>query len=357
MTSPAIDRPHPAVVHARRVVGLYGDSGVTWSIVLAAELAEPRSADEVEAALADLVARNPHLGSAAPVVRFTDESAVLGAFADTPYGDQDPLLRVAVSADERMLVVAGHHGALDGLGLLGAASVLAGVDLGSSARGIDRETQPGGFLRRSATRLAEALLRPPLRLAAAGGSGTGDLLVARTVEAHRPGSAALVAAAATTVRRWNADHGDRRTGRLVISMGLSRRPGTPVAPPDRDTAYVRLIADGVDDIATASQLLAATEPEPAFPENSGGGVGPAVIKLLRSRLGATVLVSNLGRIADPGVRAVRFWPVVSGPAGCAIGLASAGGTTTVTVRVSRSWFSAQEAHELSALVAAELAAQ
>lgn len=364
MGSPRVDsvenpgsvRPDPAVARARRVVGLYGDPDVTWSIVLALALAQPLSREQLDAAVTDLVARHPHLGASPAVVTFApdDEVRVLIDVADRPYGDHDSLLRVALSEDGRTLVVAAHHGAVDGLGMLGVASALTGLDLSSSARGVTRDAQPDNFLRRSVVRVGEALFRPPLRLAAQAGSGAGDVLVSRTVEAARPGSAALVAAAASAVRRWNAAHPGARGGRLLVSMGLSRRPGTPVPSPDRDTAYVRLAADRVTTTAGAAAVLAATEPEPAFPETDGGGLAPRVMRLLANRLGSTVLVSNLGRIADPGVAELRFWPVASGPAGFAIGLASAAEVTTVTVRLRGRWFVAEAAERVADLVAAEL---
>lgn len=353
--------PDPAVTRARRVVGLYGDPDVTWSIVLAVTTAEPRSADAAAAAVAALVGAHPHLGPAPTLTTFDDgaEASVCAEFADRPYGDHEPLLRVALSADGRTLVVAAHHGAMDGLGLLGAAAVIGGRDLASSARGISRDEQPGGFLSRAVARLAEVALHPPRRLAVSRpGDGdhtvVGDLLLARTVTAARPGSAALVAGVVDAVQRWNAAHPIGRNGgrgaRLVVAMGLSRRPGTPYPPPDRDTAYVRLFADQVRTAADASTLITTTPPEPAFPETDGGGIGPLAARLLGNRLGATVLVSNLGVVADPGVVALRFWPVPTGPRGFAVGLASTTVATTLTVRLRSRWCTPVVAEEVADLV-------
>jgi len=348
-------RPDDAVARARRVVGLYGDPDVTWSIVLAVTFAAARRTEDVQARAEALVARYPHLGSVPPVQVFgpAEEADLLAAMADTEYRDHLPLLRVGIAEDGRTLLVAAHHGATDGLGLLGAAAALADADLASSARGITREAQPTGFLRRTVVRLAEVLVHPPVRFAAeTSAPASGDLLLSRPVTAPRPSSAALVAAAATSLRRWN---GSRRAGgrRLVVSMGLSRRPGTPVAPPDRDTAYVRLPADGVAGTAQAADVMRATDPEPAFPETDGGGVGPLAARLLANRLGATVLVSNLGVVADPDVLELRFWPVPTGPSGCALGLASTPTSTVLTVRLRRGWFSAAAGDRLADLVAEE----
>lgn len=343
----------PAVLQARRVVGLYGDPDVTWSVVLALRLHEARTAALVATAARALVRDHPHLGPEPHLTTFgpEGEAAVLDAFANEPYDDQGPLVRVAVSDDGRGLVVAAHHGAVDGLGLLGVAARLVDAPLASNARGIAREAEPTGFVRSSLRRVAEAVLRPPVRVA---GDRTGapavrgDWLEARRVDAARPGSAALVSAAVDLVRRANERV---RPGRVVVSMGLSRRPGSPVPAPDRDTAYTRLRAGEVASAADARALMAATEPEPAFPVSDGGGLGPRVARLLSHRLGATVLVSNLGLVEDPAVEAISFWPVPTGPSGVCLGLASSSTTTTLTVRARRGWFSGEAAERLADVAA------
>lgn len=350
-------RVDPAVLQARRVVGLYGDPDVSWSIVMALDLAEPITSAAVAKAAESLVSAYPHLGRTPALETFDtgDEAGVLARLADTPYNDQEPLLRVALSEAGTTLIVAGHHGALDGLGLLGAAGQLAGLDLTSSARGIAPTDEPGGFATRSLGRLVEVLAAPPLRLAAPAHPATGDVLMARVITATRPGSAALVAAAAGAVRRWNAAASTRAPGRrLVIAMGLSRRAGTPSPTPDRDTAYVRLVADDVRTTGDAQALLAGTAPEPAFPVTDASGLAPRLIRLLSSRLGSTLLASNLGRVDHPGLVSLRFWPVPTGPAGVALGLASTPNTTTVMVRARRGWFTEQATAELTDLVASEL---
>jgi hypothetical protein len=347
----------PAVLRARKVVGLYGDPDVTWSVVLALRLRTPRSIDETTHAARLLVTDHPHLGRATQVRTFEpdDEPAVLDAFANQPYADQGPLVRVALSIDGRDLVVAAHHGVVDGLGLLGVAALLVDEPLATSARGIAREAEPTGFVRGSIRRLVEATFRPPVRVAgdrSGAPAQPGDWLEARQVEMARPGSAALVCAAVDLVRRANAAD---RPGRVVVSMGLSRRPGSPTPSPDRDTAYSRLIADAVASVDDARALVAATPPEPAFPVSDGRGLGPRAARLISHRLGATVLVSNLGRIDHPVVDEVRFWPVPTGPSGICLGLASTSSTTTLTTRARRGWYSSGAAARMADLAAACLA--
>jgi hypothetical protein len=341
----------PAVQQARRVVGLYGDPDVTWSVVMALDLNEAVAHDVLARRARDLVDAHPHLGTFSSIRVFGPQthSDLLEAFANEPYGDRDPLLRIALSEDGRTLVVAAHHGAVDGLGLLGAASILLDAPLASTARGIAPGAEPKGFVRRSVHRLAEAAFYPPARIRGDRSKVRegGDWLEARRVDARRPGSAALVRAAVNLASRA----GVTRERGVVVSVGLSRRSGAPVPDPDRDTAYVRLRADAVASTGDATTLLARTTPEPAFPVSDGGGLWPRVTRLLSNRLGATVLASNLGLVDSPAVESIRFWPVPTGPAGMCLGLASTGSTTTLTLRARRGWFSAPVATRLAGLAA------
>jgi hypothetical protein len=347
----------PAVVQARRVVGLYGDPDVTWSVVLAIRVRDRLSPEDVSSAASTLVRDHPHLGRAPAVdVCAPDgEAGALAGLANRAYDDAAPLLRVVLTADARGLLLAAHHGAVDGLGLLGVAAALTGLPLTSNARGIARESEPTGFVRGSVRRLLEAAFAPPVRIP---GDRTGpvrepgDWLEARDVDVARPGSAALVRTAVEMVDR--ASSGRRTHGRLVVSMGLSRRPGDPVPSPDRDTAYMRLRADDVGSVEAARRLVAATPPEPAFPVRDAGGLGPRVARLLSHRLGATVLVSNLGRVDHPAVESIRFWPVPTGPSGVCLGLASSATTTTLTLRARRGWFGPSAAAALADLAAESL---
>jgi hypothetical protein len=345
----------PAVLQARRVVGLYGDPDVTWSVVLALRLTAAHARVDVGARAAGLVEAHPHLGAAPVIESFEDEAEVLDSFANRSYGDRDPLLRVALSDEGRTLVLAAHHGAIDGLGLLGAASALLGAPLESNARGIPPSAEPRAFVRSSVRRLGEALFRPPARVPGDRndtGSSSGDWLAARPAVMGRPGSAALVRAAVDLVQRADPDR--ERGGRLVVSMGLSRRPGSPVPTPDRDTAYMRLRAGAVRSVDDARTLIDATPPEPAFPVTDGRGLAPRVARLFAPRLGATVLASNLGRVDSAAVATIRFWPVPTGPAGVCLGLASTPTTTTLTLRARRRWFSEAAASRLADLAAESL---
>src|SRR5690606_30929645 len=117
---------------------------------------------------------------------------------------------------------------------------------------------------------------------------------------------------------------------------------------------VRLDAHHLDTLSGARELLGSTRPEPAFPQTEGLGIGPLVTKALASRLGSTLLVSNLGLVDQPGLAALEFWPVPAGPSGVAVGLASTMTSSTVTVRARRPWFEPERTDRLADLVAEEL---
>ncbi|MGH3646398.1 MAG: hypothetical protein ACRDTM_04360, partial [Micromonosporaceae bacterium] len=171
--------------------------------------------------------------------------------------------------------------------------------------------------------------------AGAAGAG-GDALAVVELGSTRVGSAALAAATARAVRDWNQRHGVP-TRRVVTALGASRRPGTALTP-DRRTAFFRLrVPDGAD-AATVRELLAHTPPEPDFPESRHSPLRP-VIRALSSRLGATFLVSNLGPVTTPApVTGLAFYPTATGRAGIAVGAATCGDTTTITVRARRTAF-------------------
>lgn len=338
--------PHPAVERARRVVGLYGDPASSQSIVLALRFGRPVEVSGIGARAEELRRRWPDLGPAPVPERFTgsERTSILERFASAPYPDAGPLVRIAVSTDGAEAVLAAHHGAVDGLGLLGLASRLLDRELVSSALGIGTVPPPAGFARRALSRIREALVDPPERIAAPDPAGptAGDRLEVREVARSAGGSAALLFAAVRAVRSWNRSQ--RRPQRhrrpVVVAIGLSRRPGSPVPEPTRDTAYARVPVGDLPDVAAAAGLLAGLAPEPLFPAAPSDGPAARVAALLANRGAATVLVSNLGRVDGPDLETVDFWPVPSGPAGLCIGLAGAAERVRLTVRGRRDRFDA-----------------
>lgn len=339
------------------MVGWYGDPTVSWSVLLRAGLSTPADPVRVGERLAAMVARYPHLGSAPAVqaVGTADWPAVTARFADDGYGDGRPLVRVAVGTDVPRLLIAAHHGVTDGLGLLALLCGAIDVPLTSGARGIGERACGSSFAATAARRLAEAVLRPPARIAGRGGTdtaGTGDVLADLDLPAAHLGTGTLIAAVARAVETWNRQLG-ARAGRQVVGIGASRRGGDRISP-ELDSAFLRLTLPPDPSGATVRRMIAQRPPEPAYPHTRS--IAPrAVTGALSRRLGSTFLVSNLG-LVDGGdaVRSLAFHPTASGRSGVAIGAATTGAFTTLTIRARRGDFDVRAAGELLATIVEEL---
>ncbi len=344
----------PAVRDAREVVGMYGDPDTTWGIC--AEVTLDASTRVDDAAVADrlrrLCAREPHLG-AVPALERPGADGWTGLRADLasrPYGPTSPLLRVGRDDEGRRLVVGAHHGVIDGLGLLAVAGAALGIEVRSAARGIGDRAAPRGFLRSSARRVGEALVSPPPRFPGTGEPGAlVEDLSTRAGSRLGVGSSALAAA---VLAAWS-DRAAPGSAPAVLVVGASRRTAD-LPRPDRQTAYLRLRLGPVVTASTIGGLLAATPPEPDFPETSARGVGPRLVRVLRHRLGATAMLSNLGVVSGPGIESVVMFPASSGPRAVAVGLASTAATTTLSLRTRRRDFTAAEHTALLDAVSAGL---
>lgn len=332
---------------AQTVVGLYGDPTVSWSIILEARLlsfVDPLSARE---RLHAATKTYPHLGAPPriePVVA-ADLPVVRERFAAAPYVRGEPLLRVAVCADEPVVLIAAHHGALDGLGLLAALGLAVDVPISSGAQGIGARTADRSFVSSAVRRLCEAVFAPPARIVPTAATNLlGDVFAARHETRARLGAAAVVAAATRASEHWNTVHG-AKAARVVAAVGASYRSGaTP--KPEHDSTFFRLRLNrgpSADDVRT---LLTETNPEPDFPARSSK-IARLVTRTLAGRLGSTFLVSNLGVVsAGDAVRSIAFYPAASGRSGVAFGVVTVGETTTYTIRARRKDFGAAAAAEL-----------
>ncbi|WP_137292172.1 hypothetical protein [Nocardioides dongxiaopingii] len=332
-------RLDPSVREAREVVGMYGDPDTTWGICVELRLADAQDTVAMAGRVADLCDREPHLGTPPAVVRH-DEDGWPDArrdVASAPYGATSPLLRLALSDDGTRLLVGAHHGVVDGLGLLSIAGAASGRELRTRARGIGDRAAPHGFVVSSLRRLGEALADPPARFTGSGepGSVSEDLTAITRPRVDR-GTAHL----ARAVLALHEDAGRSRR-RPVVVIGASRRV-VDLPEPDRQTAYLRLrVRPGTDRDALAP-VIAGLRPEPDFPETSAGGAAPLAVRLLRNRLGATAMLSNLGLVEGDGVVSLAMYPASSGPRSVAVGLASSSATTTVSVRTRRHEFDEAE---------------
>lgn len=335
------------------MVGLYGDPSVTWSIMLECSVRKPVDAAGLEGRLAALPVAHPHLGEA-PVLERVDPSGWDGLrdrFANTPYGDREPLVRLGLDIAGSQVMVAAHHGAVDGLGLVGLLNHFLGIEMTSEARGLTGTRPAEPFVLRAMRRLGEALVRPPARFRPARherAARSGDWLVSSDVSGVTLSTARLVVATRAAHRHWGSDH-DRRPA--VVAVGASRRhTGEPLTP-DRETAYLRLELPAHCSDQEVGEALASALPEPDFPATRGAGIGPLVTRLLSSRLGATALVSNLGRLsASEAAVSATFWPAASGPSGIAVGLVTVGERSTLSVRARRSDFTRLDSARILELV-------
>ncbi len=325
--------------HAQRVVGLYGDPTVSWSILLEAKLSSVLTPEKARMRLAVAAEERPWLGAAPEVeaVPGNELPATRDRFAEAPYERGAPLLRVAAGTDEPVVLIAAHHGALDGLGLLAVLGLLLDVPISSAAKGIGTRTADRSFLTSAFQRLAEALFTPPARITPErAGSGVGDVFSARNLPRARLGSSALAAAAANLTETWNARRG-KKTARVVAAVGASWRGGA-VPEPEHDSAFFRLRLGRNPVAADVGALLATQPPEPDFPARSSR-IARLGTRLLASRLGSTYLVSNLGIVSTAdAVASIAFYPAASGRSGVAFGAVTVGGTSTVTVRARRKDF-------------------
>jgi hypothetical protein len=336
------DAPDPAVRQAREVVGLYGDPMATWGIALELGLEHRLDRERMGDRIRRLVTMYPHLGLTPRVeqVADVDWQQRRAALAGVPYGDREPLVRIAVDERGGRLLVAGHHGVCDGLGLLAIADRVGHLGLVSRARGIGERQASVPFFRSSVRRVHDALRHPPARFrSVALGAGRGENLDAVRLAPLQKGTADFCHALGATFADWNDLSLDDEVPLLLV-LGASRRSGG--LEPDRQTAFLRFAVDARWDLSVLRGHFRDLEPEPSFPETSAGGMGPLVTRLLRRRLGSTAQVSNLGVVGGHGVKSVAMFPSLNGPRAVSFGLATTAGSTTVTIRTRGEEFSASD---------------
>ncbi|TWP54266.1 hypothetical protein FKR81_01540 [Lentzea tibetensis] len=322
-------------------VGFSGDPEASWSILLEADLDEAPDPAAVAARMSGASVSFPNIGPAPSVVAPSTWDETRAGFADSRYTEGDPLVRVALA--HKRLMIAAHHGAVDGLGLVALLGIALGEPVSSSATGVAQRAPDRSYLLNAADRLREAVFTPPTRVQPTrSGHETGDHLVSRELRRTKLGSTRLTAAALHATRAWNAAHGAAHD-RVVAAIGASWRGGADPLP-EAASALLRLrMPVGADENAVRV-LLANAAPEAGFP-SAQNLVARLGMRLLAPRLGSTFLASNLG-VVKAGVRAVRFYPSASGRSGVAFGVVTTGEFTTVTLRARRRDFGADAAAEL-----------
>jgi len=305
--------------------------------VLTAELAEPLAPAEVARRVAALTTQYPHLGPA-PGVRVVDPddwTTVRDEYAAVGYRPNSPLIRFAVRDRVGGLIIAAHHGAVDGLGLLALLSAALDAPVTSTAIGVADRAAATSFSASTASRLGSALGRPAVRVAPAGRRGTPgtEVLVSASLPATAMGTADLVCAAASAVQVWNSARADK-AGSLHVAIGASRVGGAAPTPVDDSTLLrLRLPCSSTVDRERVVRELADATPRPDVPRLAGRLAGVARL-LLPNIASPSFLLSNLGRVNGPeSLRGLAFYPVGGGRDAVAFGALTVADSTSVTARV------------------------
>jgi hypothetical protein len=343
-----------------RSLAVAGHPGISWSIVLEAEVDSPVGPDEAARALAGVWPSDGSVGLMPTVeaAEAQDMDRVVRAMANRSYPPDGPFVRLTVARGSGRVVVAAHHAVLDGLGLVAVLGAALGRPVGTSARGLPPRgggSSPPFGLRAlyPVRRLAEGLAWPPVRVAPEGGHpSSGDHLVRYDVPVSVRTSD-LVAACVRAVRDWNRRHG-RRGGRTVVAVGASRGGGGPPLI-GRQATWLRIPVDRAEatDVRRALRHHAPPPPEPPGLMRVAHRLGLAAA--LERRTGSTLLVSNLGRLmGEAGIVRAAFYPSAHGRSGVAVGAVGYGDRSCVTIRARSRDFNEVAAQALLNLIAGTL---
>lgn len=307
------------------------DPNVIWNILLVARPLVPPAVSDLTSRLQALAA--DHGWQVPPVGTHPTVAEAVTRLSSTALAGP---LEVVVA--EESIVVAAHHSAVDGLGLLAVLGALTGLPVSSSARGVGDRGDRGSLGSAVARRAAEVAFVPPATIAPTRARSTTER---PAVSVELPGSlstARLVHAAAAAVVAHNARHGHHRRRPVVIAVGASRRGGSEPQVGDF-SALLRLRDVGGLSVDALRDLLRAAPTEPA-PSGAPGSASLAVrvagvgVRLLARRLGSTLLVSHLGEVSAPGLEGLLFLPVTGGGSGLALGAVTLAGRTTLGLRDS-----------------------
>lgn len=231
----------------------------------------------------------------------------------------EPPLRVVMSARRDWLLLAGHHFAFDGLGMV---SVLRALLSGESEAAPDYSSLDASVHSMKPT--LRRLIRPADPVAASELPPAGDSFSSIGATLIGPSvTASLARASALAVALRNAEAGKplRRIGISVAVGGVGGQGAT----------YRRVDVSDVDSVESAVKGALADPTVPA--ELKGLPPGAFLLQPLLQRFSDTLLVSNLGRVDLPSVRRLEFYPVARGRSALAVGAAGlAGGASTLTLR-------------------------
>ena len=234
----------------------------------------------------------------------------------------DPPLRVAMADDRMRVAFVGHHAAFDGLGLLALATAVIADRLPNQSA--EPHARGGGRGVPMWSRVAE-LTRPAHRVAPSAG-GAGEVLRARRLTIGGAAVTSRVAAACVAAVAAHNRARQSRWQRVGLSVAVGGPPGI-----GNVASYRRIDLRVGEDVAAAVTRALAEGKEPI--EFGRAPMIPSWAAPLARRLSDSLLVSNLGRHALPGVSSVAFYPVARGRSAVAFGLAGvAGAQSTISLR-------------------------
>ena len=331
-----------------------GRADLAWNILLVARLRGVPTREALHERLATM-SREHSWAEPGPDAVVEGE---LGALLELLGEVDDPPRPVSLGLAPGALVVRAHHAHVDGLGLLAVLRDVAASDLASGATGVaDRPRR--STVATMAVRLTEALLRPPAGVASVGTPsepGAGDTFAARTVPGtFRTAELAHAAVRAVTERNRSVS---RRARRVAVAVGVSTIGGRDLRVGDdsgfvRITGAERLDADGFAQALAHAPLQVGGTAHDGAARRAGGLIRWAS-KTLGSRLGSTLLVSHLGRVQADGLEELAFYPLAGGGSGLALGAATVGSSTTITLRARGSRHATADLEHLLDAVAGAL---
>lgn len=323
--------PAPASRHA---VGLlrFPDPRTDWVVVTVATLDTATDAAGVAGALDRLHAAVPIVGArlrdetwhpgAPPAIEVVDGEPLATVGFDRPFDlAVDAPLRLLLGGAGTRLAVIGHHAAFDGLALVAVLGALTGGPLPAPV-----DSPPPGPPGSKLPLLAR-LARPAPRVTPTVGVWPTDAYETATITVRGPGVTGRIAAACVAATKAH----NLRHGTTLDRVGITVAVGGP-AGVGNVASYRRIDLRTDGPVADAVQAALADPAEPGE-QVSAPKLVMRLVEPLVERFSDTILVSNLGRHALPGVHRLDFFPVARGrSAVCFASAAVVDGATTLTLR-------------------------
>ncbi len=220
--------------------------------------------------------------------------------------DREPPLRVLLSSDCRQLALAAHHAALDGRGTLALIAALLGAPLPPPVG-----VAPGVGARRSLREPLRRVLAPADRVAPSSPQPAQESFAVRELATDGWFTGRIVQAcvAAAAARNARLEWPWRR-------IGLSVALGGPVGM-GNFASYRRVDLGGDERVARAVHRALSEDDVP--PELVSAPRILCLLTPLAARFSDSMLISNLGLVAVPGVERLAFFPVVHGRSAVSFG--------------------------------------